>query len=83
MYGYKINQTWYWYVLCLSFAPFLELIYVGQINVITLFGIFLLFFYSSPLVGSFGLSMAVLTKVSPALFFGYLITQRKWKKFLP
>ena len=24
-YGYSSNKVWYWYVICLGFAPFLEL----------------------------------------------------------
>lgn len=36
-------QQGYWAVLALAFAPFLELLHIGQVNVITLFGIALVF----------------------------------------
>ena len=32
-YGYSIEKVWYWYILCFGFAPFLELLHIGQINV--------------------------------------------------
>ena len=28
-YGYSGNRVWYWYVICLGFAPFFELLTVG------------------------------------------------------
>ena len=40
-YELTAKKVWYWYILCLGFAPFLELLHIGQINVITMFGIFL------------------------------------------
>ena len=42
-YRLSLRQTWYWYPLCLGFAPTLELFHIGQINLITLSGIALLF----------------------------------------
>jgi hypothetical protein len=42
-YGYNGRQIWYWYVVCLGCAPFLELLHLGQINIFVLFGLFLLF----------------------------------------
>lgn len=82
-YGYSAKEVWYWYVFCLGFAPFHELLYVGQINVITLLGLFVFFFWleSSPLLSGFGLSLAILTKVSPAIFMGYLLVTKKIKVF--
>lgn len=80
-YGFSSNQMWYLYVIGLGFAPFLELLHVGQINVITMFGIFLLFIWtnSSPILGGLGLGLAIVTKVTPLFFFGYLIVNRKYK----
>jgi hypothetical protein len=80
-YGYSSKNVWYWYILCLGFAPFLELLHIGQINVITLFGIFLLFCMldSSTVLSGFGLSLAILTKVSPVVFLVYLATTKKIK----
>jgi hypothetical protein len=80
-YGCSVEQTWYWYVLCFGFAPFFELLHIGQINVITLFGIFMMFFWeaSSPLLSGIGFSLAVITKVSPVLFLGYLVVNKRYK----
>jgi len=80
-YGYTPKQVWYWYVLCLFFAPFLELLHVGQINVITLLGIFMMFYWmeKSYITSGFGLSLAVLTKFTPVLFFGYLLANKRYK----
>lgn len=80
-YGYTGKQVWYWYVICMGFAPFLELLHLGQINIFVLFGLFLLFMYTEglPNLGGFGWAMAVLTKVSPLPFLIYLFALRKWK----
>lgn len=80
-YSYSTNQVWYWYVICLGFAPFLELLTIGQINVFTLFGIFMLFIWTDrfSILGGAGLALATLTKVSPVLFFGYLLSSKKWR----
>lgn len=79
-YGYSTKKVWYWYAFCLGFAPFLELLTIGQINTFTLFGIFLLFFWldSSIILSGFGLSLAILTKVSPIIFLGYLAITKKF-----
>jgi hypothetical protein len=80
-YGYSIEKTWYWYVLCFGFAPFLELLHIGQINIITVFGIFMMFYWeaNSPVLSGIGLSLAVVTKVSPFLFLGYLLVNKSYK----
>lgn len=80
-YKLSFRQTWWWYILCFGFAPFLELLHLGQINVITMFGLFLLFDLedTSPLQSGLGLGLAVTTKVSPLLFFGTLVANRKPK----
>lgn len=83
-YGYQFKDTWYWYGLCLGFAPFLELLTIGQINVLTLFGIFLLFMWENkyPLLAGMGLALAIITKVTPILLIGYLVFSRKFKVIL-
>jgi hypothetical protein len=80
-YGYSAKSVWYWYVFCLGFVPFLELLHVGQINTITLFGIFLFFLWldTSPVVSGFGLSLAMLTKVTPAIFLANLAVTKKFR----
>jgi len=80
-YGYALERVWYWFVLGLGFAPFLELLHIGQINVITLFGLGLLFIFedTAPSLAGAGLSLAVWTKVTPVLLVGYLLARRRWK----
>ena len=80
-YGFRWRQVWWWYPLCLGFAPLLETLHLGQINVITLFGVFLLFVGAarSYTLSGAGLCLAVLTKVSPLLFFAYLGFNRYFK----
>jgi glycosyl transferase family 87 len=80
-YSYSIEKVWYWFVLSFGFAPFLELLHIGQINVITMFGLFMMFFWEvpSPVLSSVGLSLAAITKVSPLLFLGYLLVHKRYK----
>ncbi len=80
-YGYSISRVWYWYVTCLAFAPFLELLEIGQINVITMFGLFVLFIWGEnfSVLGGLGLGLAVVTKVTPLLFFVYPVIRKKIK----
>lgn len=83
-YKLQTRQVWYWYVLCFGYAPFLELLTVGQINMFTLFGIFILFLFENrnPIIGGIGISLSIITKVTPILFFGYLIVNQKFKLFI-
>jgi hypothetical protein len=83
-YGLRASQTWFWYPLALGFAPFYETLHYGQINIITSFGIFLLFFAQqfAPLLVGMGLSLAIVTKFSPLVFLGYLGATRQYKAIL-
>jgi len=80
-YGYSASDVWWWFPLGLGFAPFLELLHIGQINMITQFGVFLMFFWelSCPLASGIGLSLGVITKVTPLAFLGYLVVNRRFK----
>jgi hypothetical protein len=80
-YDLKMMQVWYWLPLVFGFAPLFELLHYGQINLITSFGIFLLL-YANPLlpwISGFGLSLAIVTKLSPLVFLGYLGATRQLK----
>lgn len=84
LYQQDFRDTWWWYLLCIGFAPFFELELIGQINMITAFGIFLLIYYekrSSSLAG-FGLAIGFVTKFTPLSFFGYLFIRKEWKTML-
>jgi hypothetical protein len=80
-YGHPPEKIWYWYVLAFGFAPFLELLHIGQINIITMFGIFMLFIWEvkSPVLSGVGLSLGAMTKVSPLLFVAYLLVHKRYK----
>lgn len=80
-YGYSVNRVWYWFPLVLGFAPLLELLHIGQINMITQFGIFLLFLgeVASPVLAGWGLGLAIVTKLTPLAFLGYLLIHRRFK----
>ncbi len=79
-YRYPMSKVWWWFPLAFGFAPFLELLQLGQINLITSFGIVLLFLYadSIPLLSGFGLTLATVTKLSPVVFVAYLLSARRW-----
>ncbi len=79
--GYTLSDIWWWFPLALGFAPFLETLLLGQINVMTHFGILLLFLWQDvrPLLGGAGLALGIVTKVTPLAFLGYLLARRKLK----
>ena len=83
-YGYPIRRTWYWYILCLGFAPLYEMLQQGQINIVLMFGLFVLFVAgtTAQVLGGIGLALAVLTKVSPLLFVGYAAANRQYKTLI-
>jgi hypothetical protein len=80
-YGYTLSDIWWWFPLALGFAPFLETLLLGQINVMTHFGLLLMFLWQDahPLLGGAGLALAIVTKVTPVAFLGYLLVRRKLK----
>ena len=83
-YGYTLSDVWWWFPLGLGFAPFLEVLHVGQINVISQFGVFVMFALaeSVPMVGGLGLALSIVTKVTPLALIGYLVASRNLKAIL-
>jgi hypothetical protein len=83
-YGYALSDVWWWFPLGLGFAPFLEVLHVGQINVITQFGVFLMFALAEwvPMVGGLGLALSIVTKVTPLAFVGYSLASRNLRAIL-
>ncbi len=83
-YHLTLRQVWWWFPLALGFAPTLEMLHAGQINMITEFGLFLLFIWeaSRPAWGGMGLALGIVTKFSPVLFLPYLLANRRWKTAL-
>lgn len=84
LYGYPPRTVWWWFPLALGFAPFFEVLHVGQINVVTEFGIFLVFWaeLSQPILSSLGLALSIITKVTPVVFIGYLFINRRFKQIV-
>lgn len=80
----KDKQIWFWYVLCLTYAPFFELLQIGQINMITMFGIFIMVVWDQryPIIGGVGISIGMITKVTPTLFFISLFINKRYKTIL-
>jgi Glycosyltransferase family 87 len=83
-YRLSLRQVWWWFPLVLGFAPTLEMLHAGQINMITEFGLFLLFIWeaSRPAWAGMGLALGIVTKFSPFLFLPYLLANRHWKTAL-
>lgn len=77
----SVSRAWYLFPLALGFAPFLELLHVGQINVFSLAGLALVFLYGkrAPAWAGFGLALAMWTKVSPVVMFVYLLGSRQYR----
>jgi hypothetical protein len=67
--------------LAFSFSPFFEILHIGQINLITVLGVFLMFYFEEkrPVIAGAGLALAIVTKVTPVFFVGYLVIRKRWK----
>ena len=80
-YGHRWDRIWYWFPLALGFYPFLVVLHLGQINVVTEFGIFLTFLAETafPVVAGAGLAVAICTKVTPVAFLGYYLINKRLK----
>lgn len=79
--GYSLDRVWWWFPLAFAFAPVLELFHIGQINLFTLLGIFLVLVFAGtlPALAGFGLMLAAMTKVTPLAFLGVLVVGRHWR----
>ena len=81
-FGYSLSDIWFWFPLAFFFAPFLATSRLGQINLITEFGIFLFFVSALPLLLAFGLVLAVITKVTPIAFLVYSLVRKDIRTIL-
>lgn len=81
LYGLTLRQSWWWYPVAFTFAPFLELLHIGQINLITSFGVFvaLAFARRAPPLAGVGWALAIGTKVTPAALVVYFLVRRCWR----
>lgn len=78
-FGYSAKEIWFWFPLAFFSAPFLATVQLGQINLITEFGIILFFVTASPWLAAFGLALASITKVTPVAFLFYSLIRRDFK----
>jgi alpha-1,2-mannosyltransferase len=80
-YGLSLREVWYWFPLALGFGPLLVTLGLGQINMLTQFGLLLFLYYESTAAGraGFGLALAIMTKVTPLFFGAYLLATRNFK----
>ena len=81
-FGYSIREVWFWVPLAFCFAPLLATLQVGQINLITEFGIMLFFVAAAPWLAALGLVLASITKVTPVAFLFYSLVRRDVKTIL-
>ena len=81
---YKLEwgEIWYWFPLTLGFAPLWVTIEFGQINMLTQFGVLLMFLHETTLTGGIGLGLAIMTKVTPLFFGAYLLATRNIRALL-
>ena len=78
-FGYSTRDVWFWFPLTFFFAPLLATLQVGQINLITELGIVLFFVAAIPWLAALGLTLAVITKVTPVAFLFYSVIGRDRK----
>lgn len=83
-YGVAMSQSWWWYYIAALFGPTMETITIGQINLIVLAGVTVLYFWENrqPILSGIGLGTAIMMKMSPALLLGYLVFRKKWRVLL-
>lgn len=81
---YKLEwgEIWYWFPLTLGFAPLWVTVEFGQINMLTQFGVLLMFLHEATLTGGIGLGLAIMTKVTPLFFGAYLLATRNFRALL-
>jgi hypothetical protein len=77
-YGYSFERVWWWFPLAFGFAPVLETLHLGQMNLVAAFGSFLLigFEATGSWLAGFGLALAVLIKVTPLFLVAYVAAIR-------
>jgi alpha-1,2-mannosyltransferase len=81
-YKLELSEVWYWFPLTLGFAPLWVTVEFGQINMLTQFGVLLMFLHETTLTGGIGLGLAIMTKVTPLFFGAYLLATRNIRALL-
>lgn len=81
-FGYSARAIWFWFPLAFFYAPALQSLELGQINLVTALGILLFFISQSPILSAVGLMLGMVTKVTPAVFLVYSLVKRDIKTIL-
>jgi hypothetical protein len=81
-FGYSARAIWFWFPLAFFYAPALQTLELGQINLVTALGILLFFISTSPILSAVGLTLGMVTKVTPAVFLVYSLVKRDIKTIL-
>jgi len=83
-YSIGLKKSALLFAISLSFAPFLITLEQGQINMLTQFGLGLLFVFalSFPWLAGLGLALAIVTKMTPLFFLAYLVATKNFKVLL-
>ncbi|GAB4462219.1 MAG: hypothetical protein Kow0070_20940 [Anaerolineales bacterium] len=78
-FGYSVKMIWFWFPLAFFFAPAMQTVELGQINLVTEMGILLFFVSGSSIFAAIGWALGTVTKVTPAAFLVYSLVKRDIK----
>lgn len=83
-YSISLKKTAILCAISVSFAPFMITVEQGQINMLTQFGLGLLFVFALtiPWLAGLGLALAIVTKVTPLFFLAFLVATKNFKVLL-
>jgi hypothetical protein len=73
-YKLPFARVWWWFPLAFGFAPFLEVLHMGQVNILVSLAVLVMLAYldRSPAVSGVALGAAICLKVTPLAYFLYL-----------
>jgi Glycosyltransferase family 87 len=74
LYKLPFARIWWWFPLAFGFAPFLEVLHMGQVNILVSLAILVMLAYldRSPAVSGIALGAAISLKVTPLAYVLYL-----------
>ncbi len=81
-FGYSMKRIWFWFPLAFFFAPAMQTVELGQINLVSEMGILLFFVSGSSIFAALGWALGTVTKVTPAAFLVYSLVKRDIKTVL-
>lgn len=81
-FGYSMKRIWFWFLLAFFFAPAMQTVELGQINLVSEMGILLFFVSGSSIFAALGWALGTVAKVTPAAFLVYSLVKRDLKTVL-